>query len=40
MEDILQSVSNDHRSIYFAVQLKLMDLTQSIKLMGASFKEN
>lgn len=40
MEDILQDVSNDHRSIYFGVQLKIMDCTQGIKLLGTSFKEN
>jgi hypothetical protein len=40
MEDILQTVSNGHRSMYYAVQLKLMDVSQNIKLMGTSFKEN
>jgi hypothetical protein len=40
MEDILQTVSNEHRGIYYGVQLKIMDITQNIKLMGSAFKDN
>lgn len=34
MENALELVSNEHRSIYYSAQLRIIDVSQNIRAMG------
>jgi hypothetical protein len=40
MEDALEKASNEHRTIYYASQLRVLDISQNIRAMGVKLTDN
>ncbi len=40
MEDDLENISNDHRSIFYSAQLRIIDVSQNIRALGTRLSEN
>lgn len=40
MEDTLEKASNEHRTIYYSSQLRVMDISQNIRSMGLKLSDN